>query len=85
MVAGRTGVKLRDGSDINAGSESQYGSFTMKLAALLAISLITALGTNVAWAQNYPGKPIKINLLGGTNFDTPHTGELIAAGFPLAR
>jgi aryl-alcohol dehydrogenase-like predicted oxidoreductase len=26
----------------------------------------------------------KINLLGGTNFDTPHTGELIAAGFPLA-
>jgi aryl-alcohol dehydrogenase-like predicted oxidoreductase len=26
----------------------------------------------------------KINLLGGTNFDTPHTASLIAAGFPLA-
>ena len=26
----------------------------------------------------------KINLLGGTNFDTPHSAELIAAGFPLA-
>jgi aryl-alcohol dehydrogenase-like predicted oxidoreductase len=26
----------------------------------------------------------KINLLGGTNFDTPHSAELIDAGFPLA-
>ena len=26
----------------------------------------------------------KINLLGGTNFDTPHSAELIANGFPLA-
>ena len=26
----------------------------------------------------------KINLLGGTNFDTPHSASLIAAGFPLA-
>ncbi len=26
----------------------------------------------------------KIDLLGGTNFDTPHTAELIAEGFPLA-
>lgn len=26
----------------------------------------------------------KINLLGGTNFDAPHTAELLAAGIPLA-
>ena len=26
----------------------------------------------------------KINLLGGTNFDTPHSAELIAQGYPLA-
>ncbi|WP_119388478.1 aldo/keto reductase [Taklimakanibacter lacteus] len=26
----------------------------------------------------------KIDLLGGTNFDTPHSAELIARGFPLA-
>jgi aryl-alcohol dehydrogenase-like predicted oxidoreductase len=26
----------------------------------------------------------KIDLLGGTNFDTPHSAELIGAGFPLA-
>ena len=26
----------------------------------------------------------KIELLGGTNFDTPHTSELLAAGVPLA-
>src|SRR5207247_9631158 len=25
----------------------------------------------------------KIDRLGGTNFDTPHTGELLAAGVPL--
>jgi aryl-alcohol dehydrogenase-like predicted oxidoreductase len=26
----------------------------------------------------------KIDLIGGTNFDTPHTGQLLAAGIPLA-
>jgi tripartite-type tricarboxylate transporter receptor subunit TctC len=36
------------------------GSFTMKIVKLLAVALITALGTIAAPAQPYPTKPIKI-------------------------
>ena len=35
------------------------------------------------WLEELRGEG-KIDLLGGTNFDTPHTAALVAAGVPLA-